>query len=36
MKICMDWKGRYADSIFVERLWRTVKYEGFRLLLRHS
>jgi hypothetical protein len=23
----MDWKGRYADNIFVERLWRTVKYE---------
>ena len=20
-------KGRYADNIFVERLWRTVKYE---------
>ena len=27
MKICMDGKGRYADNIFVERLWRTVKYE---------
>ena len=23
----MDRKGRYADNIFVERLWRTVKYE---------
>ena len=23
----MDGKGRYADNIFVERLWRTVKYE---------
>ena len=27
MKISMDGKGRYADNIFVERLWRTVKYE---------
>ena len=26
MKISMDGKGRYADNIFVERLWRTVKY----------
>jgi putative transposase len=23
----MDGKGRYKDNIFVERLWRTVKYE---------
>ena len=27
MKFSMDGKGRYADNIFVERLWRTVKYE---------
>ena len=27
MKISMDGKGRYADNIFVEWLWRTVKYE---------
>ncbi len=27
VKISMDRKGRYADNIFVERLWRTVKYE---------
>ena len=26
VKISMDGKGRYADNIFVERLWRTVKY----------
>lgn len=25
--ISMDGKGRYHDNIFVERLWRTVKYE---------
>ena len=23
----MDGKGRYQDNIFVERMWRTVKYE---------
>ena len=27
VKMSMDGKGRYADNIFVERLWRTVKYE---------
>lgn len=27
IKISMDGKGRWADNIFVERLWRTVKYE---------
>ena len=27
VKISMDGKGRYKDNIFVERLWRTVKYE---------
>jgi len=25
--ISMDGRGRYADNIFVERLWRSVKYE---------
>ena len=27
VKISMDGRGRYHDNIFVERLWRTVKYE---------
>ena len=27
VRISMDGKGRYCDNIFVERLWRTVKYE---------
>lgn len=27
IKVSMDGKGRYTDNIFVERLWRTVKYE---------
>ena len=31
MNISMDGKGRYADNIFVERLWRTVKYEEIYL-----
>ena len=25
--ISMDGKGRYSDNLFIERLWRTVKYE---------
>jgi putative transposase len=27
IQISMDGKGRYLDNIFVERLWRTIKYE---------
>lgn len=27
VRISMDGQGRYLDNIFVERLWRTVKYE---------
>ena len=27
VKISRDGKGRYTDNIFVERLWRTLKYE---------
>jgi putative transposase len=27
IKISMDGKGRYNDNLFIERLWRTVKYE---------
>ena len=27
IQISMDGKGRYMDNIFVERLWRSVKYE---------
>ena len=27
VKISMDGKGRYRDNIFVERVWRTLKYE---------
>jgi len=31
VKISMDSRGRYLDNIFVERLWRTVKYENVYL-----
>lgn len=27
VRVSMDGKGRYTDNLFVERLWRTVKYE---------
>ena len=27
VRVSMDGKGRYADNILLERLWRTVKYE---------
>ena len=27
----MDGKGRYLDNIFVERLWRSLKYEEIYL-----
>ena len=31
IKISMDGRGRALDNIFVERLWRTVKYENVYL-----
>ena len=31
IKISMDGKGRYLDNIFVERLWRSLKYEDIYL-----
>ena len=27
IRISMDGKGRWRDNVFVERLWRTIKYE---------
>jgi putative transposase len=30
-KISMDGKGRWIDNVFIERLWRTVKYEDVYL-----
>ena len=31
VRISMDGKGRYSDNLFIERLWRTVKYEEIYL-----
>src|SRR3972149_8651932 len=31
IKISMDGKGRWADNVYVERLWRTIKYEMLHL-----
>ena len=33
IRISMDGRGRVYDNIFVERLWRTVKYEEVYLTL---
>ena len=31
MRVSMDGKGRWIDNVFVERLWRSVKYEDLYL-----
>ena len=31
IKISMDGKGRWADNIYIERLWRSIKYEAVYL-----
>ena len=31
IKISMDGKGHWMDNIFIERLWKTVKYEDIYL-----
>ena len=31
IKVSMDGKGRWVDNVYIERLWRSVKYEGVRL-----
>ncbi len=31
VRISMDGKGRWIDNVFVERLWRSVKYESIYL-----
>jgi putative transposase len=35
VRVCMDGRGRCLDNVFVERLWRTVKYEEV-YLWRHE
>jgi putative transposase len=36
IKLSMDGKGRCLDNVFVERLWRSVKYEEIYLKTYHS
>lgn len=36
VKLSMDGRGRCLDNVFVERLWRTVKYEEVYLKTYHS
>lgn len=31
ISISMDGKGRYQDNIYIERFWRTIKYEAIHL-----
>ncbi|MDB4638446.1 IS3 family transposase [bacterium] len=31
IKVSMDGKGRWMDNVFIERLWRSIKYEKLRL-----
>ena len=31
VRICMDGRGRWVDNVFIERLWRSLKYECIRL-----
>ena len=31
VRVSMDGKGRWVDNVFVERLWRSVKYESIYL-----
>jgi len=31
IRISMDGKGRYKDNIYIERFWRTIKYEAYYL-----
>ena len=31
VQISMDGKGRWMDKVFIERLWRSIKYEKLRL-----
>jgi putative transposase len=30
VRISMDGRGRWMDNVFIERLWRSLKYEWYR------
>lgn len=36
IKISMDGKGRWMDNVFIERLWRSVKYEEVHINEYHG
>ena len=36
VQISMDGKGRWMDNVFIERLWRSIKYEKLRLWSYHT
>jgi putative transposase len=36
IRISMDGKGRWVDNVFVERLWRSVKYDEVYLSAYYS
>ncbi|NWK57570.1 IS3 family transposase [Verrucomicrobiaceae bacterium N1E253] len=36
VRISMDGKGRWMDNVFIERLWRSIKYEKLRLWSYHT
>ena len=36
IRISMDGKGCWRDNVFVERLWRSIKYDEFYLLRYNS
>ena len=31
VRVSMDGRGRWMDNVFIERLWRSLKYEKLRL-----
>ncbi|MFT5857174.1 MAG: putative transposase [Verrucomicrobiales bacterium] len=31
VRVSMDGRGRWMDNVFIERLWRSLKYEQLRL-----
>jgi putative transposase len=34
IKVSLDGKGRYTDNLFIERLWRSLKYEEVYLTVQ--
>ena len=36
MRVSMDGRGRAKDKIWIERLWKTIKYEYIYILLEEN